>query len=175
MNQTLDTLLKKPHNAYLRPEELNQLSQFVSSLPERVNFYRRLRSEELVLMQTVAEKLQQQFPQEAEARLTRSLQTGILILRYAAMAMLRDDPEFITRRLGSWLPEITQGYGTQTLDRAVHTLVKQNLAGRFSSQQMSLLSPGLDAVPDLLELSQEKVSKTVPESAEEDATLASLF
>lgn len=164
----LDILFGEPQKAYLRPEDLNLLSQFVSSLPERINFYRRLRNEEATLLQAVADSLQQQFPEEPEGRLKRSLQNGVLILRHAAMAMLMDDPDFVARRLASWLPEVAQGYGTESIDRALGQLIKQHFAGRFSPQQLSLLFPGIDAALNLL----TPVSKA---QSPVDDTLVSLF
>lgn len=168
MNQMLSSLFYQPHNGYLKPEELSQFSQFVASLPERVNFYRRLRHEELALMQTVADALEQKFPQEPAAQLQRSLQSGILVLRYAAMAMLMDDPQFVTRRLDPWLPDISQGYDTGALDNALYLLMKQQFAARFSSEQMALLNPGLDAALALI----SPTADAVPVDAE---ALSSLF
>ena len=150
MNPKLEALFDEPENAYLKPDELNALSQFVSSLPERVNFYRRLRNEEISLMQPVADALQQKFPHESEDKLKRSLQNAILMVRYAAMAMLTDDPDMVTARLESWLPEIVAAYETQAIDQAVYQLIREQFAGRFSSEHMALITPGFDAAQALI-------------------------
>lgn len=168
MNPMLDALFHEPQKAYLGTEDLSKLSQFVSSLPERINFYRRLRNEEVVLMQSVADSLQQQFPQESELRLKRSLQNGILVLRCAAMAMLMDDAAFSAQRLSSWLPGIVEGHGTQTIDSVLYPLMKQQFSGRFTPEQMALLSPGIDAASALLSTSPD-------EAPLPDETLVSLF
>ena len=172
MNPQLEMLFNEPEKAYLRSDELNTLSRFVSSLPERINFYRRLRNEELTLMQAVADALEKQFSQESEERLKRSLQNGILILRCAAMAMLMDDPDFVTKRLGAWLPDIVAAYDIQAIDTALYQLIKQHLAERFTSQQTALLFPGITSAQALFS----------PEEADEDEdagltseTLVSLF
>lgn len=168
MNPLLDALFYEPQKAYLGSADLGKLSHFVSSLPERINFYRRLRNEEVVLMQSVADSLGQQFPQESEARLKRSLQNGILVLRCAAMGMLMDDTAFSTRRLSAWFPGIVEGHGTQAIDRALYPLLKQQFSGRFTPEQMALLSPGIDAAIALLSVSAEEAEAT-------DETLVSLF
>lgn len=164
MNPKLDALFDEPEKAYLKPEELNTLSQFVSSLPERINFYRRLRNEELTLMQTVADALEQRFPQEPEERLKRSLRSGILVLRCAAMAMLLDDSNFVQRRFASWLPEIVQAYETEAIDQALYQLIKQQFASRFTPQQMALLTPGIDAALSLLSVPDEDETNVTSES-----------
>ena len=160
MNPQLEILFSEPEKAYLRPDDLNALSRFVSSLPERINFYRRLRNEELTLMQATANALEKQFPQESEERLKRSLQNGILLLRCAAMAMLMDDPSFVTRRLGSWLPDIVAAYDIQTIDTALYQLIKQQIAERFTSQQTILLFPGINAAQALFASAEQEEEET---------------
>ena len=150
MNPKLEALFDEPEKAYLQPDELNALSQFVSSLPERINFYRRLRNEEITLMQAVADALQKQFPQESEEQLKRSLQNGILAVRYAAMAMLTDDADLVAKRLEAWLPDMVAAYGTQAIDQALYQLIRQQFAGRFSPAQMAFLTPGLEVVQRLV-------------------------
>ena len=164
MNSQLEALFSEPEKAYLRPDELNTLSRFVSSLPERINFYRRLRDEELSLMQAIANALEQQFPQESEERLKRSLQNGILLLRCAAMAMLTDDPTFVTKRLGAWLLEMVTAYDTAAIDAVLYQIIKAQLAEQFSAQQTELLFPGINAAQALL---------AAPEEIPDTATVAS--
>lgn len=171
MNSQLEALFSEPEKAYLRPDELNTLSRFVSSLPERINFYRRLRDEELTLMQAVATLLEQQFPQASEARLKRSLQNGILMLRCAAMAMLTDDPSFVSKRLGTWLPEMVAAYDTAAIDKVLYQLIKQQLTEQFASQQTALMLPGINTAQALLAEPDGEAEHT--SSASE--TLAGLF
>lgn len=170
MNPALTALFDEPEKAYLKPEELNVLSQFVSSLPERINIYRRLRNDELPLMQAVADNLQQEFPQESEERLKRSIQNGILALRCVAMAMLIDDPDFVSKRLASWLPDIIAGYGTRDIDTALYRLVKQEFSDRFKAQQIALISPALETAQGLLSPHQG-----ADEATAANETLVSLF
>lgn len=168
MNPQLATVFDEPENAYLKTDELNALSQFVSSLPERINLYQRLRNEEVTLMQAVADALQQKFSQEPEDKLKRCLQNGILMVRYVAMAMLTDDVEMVTKRLETWLPEIIAAYATQAIDSALYQLIKQQFAGRFSSAQMALLTPGLEAAERLI------AAKDTSVAAEEEITSETL-
>ena len=170
MNPNLEALFNEPEKAYLRPDELNVLSQFVSSLPERINLYRRLRNDELALMQAVADTLQQQFSQASEAHLERSLQNGVLVLRCAAMAMLMDDPDFMAKRLKPWLPDIIEAYGTQPIDEALYELLKQQLSSRLAPNQKALLFPGLETAQALLSLQEAEA-----EAAVTTETLVGLF
>ncbi|WP_008317416.1 hypothetical protein [Leptolyngbya sp. PCC 6406] len=169
MNPALSALFDEPEKRYLQPNELNVLSQYVGSLPERIAVYRQLRDEELTLMQQVADTLQQQFPQESEDLLKRSIQNGLLALRYAAMALLTDDTDLVTRRLQSWLPDMVEAYGTLAIDQALHALLTQQLSRRFTAPQMALLTPGLAAAKAMLNPTHAVATDTT------DAPLVGMF
>jgi hypothetical protein len=150
MHPPLDALLDVPEQAYLTPDELDVLSQFVRSLPERIDLYRHLRTNEAHLFQTLVDRLQQAGPPASVEQLKRCLQNGILTMRWAAMAMLTDDANLVTHRLHSWLPDMMAAYHTRSLDHALHQLLREALADRFTPQEMALLLPALDAVQALL-------------------------
>jgi hypothetical protein len=150
MNPTLEALFDEPEKRYLQPDELNVLSQYVSSMPERIKVYRQLRDDEVQTMQPVADQLQQRFTQVPEDSLKRSIQHGLLVLRYAAMAMLMDDPSFVTKRLQSWLPDMVAAYDTLAVDETLHQLLAQRLSSSLTAQQFALLSPALTVAKQLL-------------------------
>ncbi len=150
MNPTLNALFDEPEKRYLQADELNLLSQYVASLPERVVVYRRLRDEEVSLMQQVADTLEGQFPGETPEKLTRTVQNGLLVMRYSAMAMLMDDDSLVTKRLQSWLPDMVAAYETQTLELALYDLIEQTLGQRLTPTQMGFFRPGLGAARALV-------------------------
>jgi hypothetical protein len=143
MTFKLDALFEAPDKRYLDTNELNVLSQYVSSIPERVNVYRIVRDQEVAIMQAVADTLQQQASQP-EALVERSVRNGLMVLRYVAMAMLLDDQGFVEERLRDWLPEIVKAYETQALDGQLLQLLEQNLATVLSPPQLHLLKPMLE-------------------------------
>lgn len=143
MHQHLETLFDEAENRYLKPEELKLLSQYVESLPQRMEAYRLLRDQEIELMQQVADQLQAALPQEKTEALERSIKNALLMLRYCAMAMLLNDESFVVERLLGWLSRTMQAYDSQKIDATLYRLLNQRLTQVFSPQQMSLLSPPL--------------------------------
>lgn len=143
MHQHLETLFDEAENRYLKPEELKLLSQYVESLPQRMETYRLLRDQEIELMQQVADQLQTALPQEKTEALERSIKNALLMLRYCAMAMLLNDESFVAERLLGWLSRTMQAYDSQKIDATLYRLLNQRLTQVFSPQQMSLLSPPL--------------------------------
>jgi hypothetical protein len=171
MNPNLEAIFDEPDSGYLKPEALNALSQFVSSLPERLSLYRRLRNEEITLMQPVADALETRFPDEPADKLKRSLQNAILMVRYVAMAVLTDDASMVTKRLESWLPDIVTAYDTRAIDLALYGLIREQFAKSFAANQMALLTPGLDAAQALI-----SGQPSTPDEAElTSETLVGLF
>lgn len=164
MNPKLETLFDEPDKRYLNVEELNLLSQYVGSLPERIKIYRQLRNEEIAIMQPIADELQRQMPQESEASIERSLRNALLALRYAAMAMLLDDQQFIQQRLEGWLPEIVKAHNTQAIEKVLYSLLNQQLAKVFTAQQLSLIQPVLQVAQRMVLPSSESTTSPASES-----------
>ena len=149
MNAQLEALFNEPERHYLRSEELNRLRQYVNSLPERLTVYRRLRDDEIAIMQPVADALEKQMPQEPVETIEHCLKHALLVLRYCAMAMLLDEAVLVEQRLQSWLPLMAEVYNTQAVNRVLYPLLNQRLTEVFTTQQICLLRPALKVAQNL--------------------------
>jgi len=165
MHNKLETLFNEPEKRYLDTKELSMLSQYVSSLPERITVYRLLRDQEVAIMQPVADAVQQRVPDASDTMIEQSVRHGLMVLRYVAMAMLLDDDAFVDERLKGWLPEIVKAYGTQAVDQELFSLLKQQFNRLLNPAQLGLLTPSLNRAETLLMTSRETI----------DAPLAGLF
>lgn len=149
MTFKLDSLFDNADKPYLDANDLTVLSQYVSSIPERIAVYRILRDQEIAIMQPIADALQQRNP-ASEDKVERSVRHGLMVLRYVAMAMLLDDSAFVEGRLQGWLPEIVKAHETQDLDQQLFQFLDQQLAKVLTPAQINLLKPGLTKARDLL-------------------------
>ncbi len=154
MTFKLDSLVNSSGQSYLEPSELTTLSQYVSSIPERLAVYRILRDQEIAIMQPIANALQQ-HAQAPAAKLEQSLRHGLMVMRHIAMAMLLDDSQFLEQRLKGWLPDIVNSHDTQALDRQLFQLLDQQLGRVLTPAQLHLLKPGLAQVEALITASPE--------------------
>lgn len=150
MHEQLESVFDEAENRYLKPEELSVISQYVDTLPDRLDTYRNLRDKELDIMQRVADQLTAEFPQESVETLERSIRNALLVLRYCAMGMLLNDEGFVKERIQGWLSQTIQVYNTQAIDTALYRLLRQSLHKTFSAAQMSLLEPMLTLAQSLL-------------------------
>jgi hypothetical protein len=160
MTFKLDALFDAPDKQYLDANDLSILSQYVSSIPDRMAVYRTLRDQEIPIMQPIADALQQQGG-HPEPMVERSVRNGLMVLRYAAMAMLLDDSGFVEERLQGWLPEMVKAYETQTIDQQLFQLLQQQLGKVFSPAQLNLLKPSLEKAQSLMLNQRETVNATL--------------
>lgn len=157
MHPRVETIFDEAENRYLNADELGVLSQYVESLPNRLEVYRAVRDNEISIMQAVADQLQAEFPQEKIESLERSIKNALLVLRYCAMGMLLNDETFITKQLLNWLQKTVKAYNTLAVDTVLYSLLNQQLQQQFSPPQLALLRPMLTVAEQAL-LVQEDVS-----------------
>ena len=84
MKTTLEALFNEPERHYLSAIELDQLSQYINTLPERIELYRQLRDQEVAIMQPVADALEKQLPQASTETMEQGIKQAVLVLRYCA-------------------------------------------------------------------------------------------
>lgn len=143
MHPQIETIFDEAENRYLNANELAFLGQYVESLPERLETYRKIRDSEIDIMQQVADQLEVEMPQEKVETLERSIKNALLVLRFCSMGMLLNDEKFVQDRLLNWLAQTVKVYNTQVIDTALYRLLDQKLQQNFTPQQMSLFSPML--------------------------------
>lgn len=150
MHPQIEAIFDDAETRYLKPEELKLITQYVQSLPERLEVYRTLRNQELEVMQWVADQLQAQMPQEAQELLERSIKNALLMLRYCSMGMLLNDEALVKERFLRWVSQSAEVYNTEKIDTALYRFLNQRLAKVLGAQQMSFLSPMLEMAQNAL-------------------------
>jgi Phycobilisome protein len=143
MHSQILSIFDDADNRYLKPEELKQISQYVASMPERLDAYRQLRDQELDIMQPIADQLQAEFPQESEEMLERCLRNALLMLRCCALSLLLNDEAVVQRRFLDWITPLTKTYDTKAIDAKLYRLLNQQLSQTLTAKQMSYLSSSL--------------------------------
>ncbi|BAU13260.1 hypothetical protein LEP3755_37990 [Leptolyngbya sp. NIES-3755] len=164
MQSPIDGIFDEAENRYLKPEELQDIGQYVASIADRMSAYRVLRDRELDLIQQAADQLQLEMPGVETAVLERAVKNGMLALRHCGMAMLLNDPNVVQKRLLSWLKDSIELHQAQGADATFFGLIKQQLLLSLNAQQMALLEPFL-----------AQVETVMPAQEEEMLTVAGIF
>jgi hypothetical protein len=104
----------------------------------------------VALFQPVADQLLEAFPQEKPERLERAVKLGLTTLRYCAMAMLQNNPEFLRRHLLEWLTDLVKVQQNQAIESTLYSLLQTHLQKHLSSEKLDLIQPFLDQAEQTL-------------------------
>lgn len=141
MNETIQSLLYDADERYLKAGDIVAFKNYTSSLSQRLETYELLRDKEIVIFQPIANQLLTSFPDQ-QKDLERSLKNWLAVLRYCAMAMLLNNPEFLERRLLEWLTDIVRVHQIQAIDTALYKALQKQLP-QLLADKYSLLQPFL--------------------------------
>jgi isocitrate dehydrogenase kinase/phosphatase len=143
MTPEIAALFDEAETCYLKPEALKLLSQYVASMPERLDTYCALRDRELEIMQTVADQLQADLPEESQENLERCIKHALLMLRNCALGLLLNDETLVQRRFLAWVCPLAKAYNTKAIDTHLYQLLNQVLSQALTTKQFNDLSPSL--------------------------------
>lgn len=160
MHPQIAAVFDEAENRYLKPEELKLISQYVASMPERLDAYRNLRDRELEIVQAVVDQLEVTLPQESEENLERCIKNVLLMLRYCALSLLVNDESLVQRRFLDWVSPLAKVYDTKAIDTKLYRLLNQQLSKVLTAKQLGYLSPSLALAQEAL-LSQ---SQSIPQA-----------
>lgn len=144
MHSDIEALLHQAEEDYLKPADIVSFRQAVNSLAERLTTYEELRDKEINIFQPVADLLTSAFPTEERIVLEKVVKRWLLIMRYAAMAMLLNNHEFLARRLLEWLSAMVQANPKIEIELKLYQLLTNRLTELFSQEAYSLIAPFLD-------------------------------
>lgn len=144
MHPDLNNLFYKAEDHYLNNVDIKVFRHHAESLQQRLTTYELLRDRELDIFQPVADRFQKNHPIENPVVLEQVIKQGITLLRYAAMAMLLNNPEFLQHRVLEWLTEKVNAHQTQALITDLHELLQARLKELLTDKELDLILPLLD-------------------------------
>jgi hypothetical protein len=143
MHSDIQALWYEAEDHYLQAQEIKLFKHHIDSLGRRLETYKHLRDREIDIFQPVADRLSETFPEVQEALLTRALKHWIATMRYCAMAMLLNNPEFLQHRLLEWLSPQVEAYQLEEIEGNLYEFLEISLQQLLSQEQLALLEPFL--------------------------------
>ena len=144
MDTALQSLIYAADDHYLSDADLDRFNKDVTSLGERLEAYEYIRDRELSILQPAVDYLTEEFLKSDAKLLERAVTHWLSILRYAAMAMLINNPEYLNRRLLEWLPDLVDVYALRDIELALYRLILVQLKSSLLPEQVALIKPYLD-------------------------------
>lgn len=150
MYPELQALIHEAEHQYLQSDNLNKLTQEVSTLKDRLTAYKILRDQEISIFQEVADKAVAKLPEENTKKIETSLRHWLLITRYCGMAMLLNNPDFLEHRLLEWLTDVVQAHESQSISSTIYSLLMVKLGEELSEAGLQQIQPFLTQANDYL-------------------------
>ncbi|MCU0535897.1 MAG: phycobilisome protein [Hydrococcus sp. Prado102] len=141
MHPDLRNLLYDSEIAYLQAADMTRFRNVVASLQERLEVYEYLRDREIEIFQPIADGALAAFPDENPKMLERALKHWLSIMRYCAMAMLINNPEYLQHRLLEWLTDVVQAYQMEAIETYMCKSLKASLQKGLTKPQFALVQP----------------------------------
>ncbi len=163
MHKNLENIMQMAEDHYLRGLEMQAFQIHLASLKDRLELYKLLRDQEIELFQPIADDLVKTFANEDEKKLKKLLKQWIAVMRYGAMAMLLNNPEFLQHRLLEWLATPIKIHQTQPIERKICNKLRDDLGKMLTSSQFALIEPFLNQAETVL------LTEKVAQEAEAEA------
>lgn len=114
MNRQLMDMLTASEGRYLTLAEQDTLRGFAQGLEARLSAMAEISSKEAQIVERTVKEVFFAYPDIAK-KYKNAMQTCIrdetLVLRYATLAMVRNDPQYLNDTLLSWMATILKGVG----------------------------------------------------------------
>lgn len=146
LNYTLDRNVVEADGRYLDSQELQPLEEYVQSYATRLETYQQLRDlgEKVVLM--ALRKLAITYPELVQQHGGRCKYDMAEVLRYIAIAILRDDETFFKDQMMVWLDTILLAHKRQAQCGQAYRNLQEAIATTLPAAAANLVRPYLDLI-----------------------------
>ena len=158
MHQKLYNLCRQAEEEYMTHLGITAFNINIKKLRQNVEIYEFLRDNEIKIFQPIADELEKAFPQEDPQVLEMAITHWLGIMRYCAMAVLGDNPDYLKYRILEWLTEQIKAHQIDEIEDKIYQLLKQQLQQSLTPQQIKNLQPFFNQIHKTL-FKKEKLTK----------------
>jgi len=145
MIQQLDRLCVQTDGRFATDAELMFFQNYLKTAQLRFSLYRKLQHLEPQIVKSVLAELQKQDPNLLKSNgtdLTAKWQRDtVRLLRYAATALLTDDPELFDEIMLNWFQMIMKSFKAERSCEATYQAMYQVLQAKLIPEEAALLCP----------------------------------
>lgn len=158
MQSDLKVILHLAEDHYLKRLEITAFQLHIAKLAKRLEVYEHLRDREIDIFQPIADELSEVYSQVSPQLLEKALKHWLSIMRYCAMAMLLNNPEYLQKGVLEWLTDTVKAHQMQSIEIAIYDLLFSELKKSLPKDQFALMQPFLEQTQEIL---SEKVTTTI--------------
>jgi hypothetical protein len=133
---------------YATDAELARLAHYARSFALRAATYQQLQVLETQIVEQVYAKIQLRSPEllfQREIDVSAKWRRDTLrVLRYSAIAMLLDDPDFLRERLLFWMRTVMKAFEAEKSCNVTYHIMQDVIKQKLTAEQANLVCPILE-------------------------------
>lgn len=133
---------------YANSEELEYFKIYFASLNLRLSAYQKIHKSESEIIQKIQDKIQSNQPKvfiKGSTNVNKKWRLDtVRVLRYSAMALLINDPDYLKDRLLVWFSTILQALQVQDLTKLTYQLMAEVIVHYLTPEEQDLFLPILE-------------------------------
>jgi hypothetical protein len=143
MHSEMKVLFDRAEENYLSPSDMIVFKHQINRLSKSLETYKYLRDREVDIFQSVVERFSETSSQINPRILEQAIKDWLLIIRYGAMAMLLNNPQFLEHRLLEWLSDRVKAHQLQEIETQLYHLLIAELKQSLTEDQFEAIEPFL--------------------------------
>jgi hypothetical protein len=151
LNYTLERAIVAADGCYLDPQALSSIEQYVQSYAPRLQTYQQLRDHSEKFVIHTLRHLSQRHPDLIQQHGQRCKYDLTEVLRYIALAILRDDEVFFTEQMMTWLDTILLAYKQTARCVFAYQYLQDAIVASLPESQANLIRPYLSRMIQALQ------------------------
>ncbi len=151
INHSLEKTILEADGRYLNTQELQPLEQYLRTYVSRMQAYQALRDESDKLVMQALRKLAQTHPDVVQKHGQRCKYDMSEVLRYIALAILRDDSIYFKEQMSDWLDTILLAHRRNTQCATAYHDLKDVIQATLPGSVNDIVRPYLEILINTLQ------------------------
>lgn len=151
INSQLNDLISQSEGRYLSNSELQGIKQYLQTVSERAKIYDILKTKSDPLIRLALKKFMALHPDVMKKHGKRCYYDMTEVMRYIALSVLRDDPQFFKEAMALWETNILAAYQKQypclvcyrCLQEVIHENLPSNVT-KYMDPYITIMMQALD-------------------------------
>ncbi|MCT7974754.1 phycobilisome protein [Laspinema olomoucense] len=152
INSKLQELINENEGQYLSPGDLQGMKRYLQTFAERVKTYEMLREKGDLLVRHALKKFMSLHPDIMQKHGQRCYYDMTQVMRYSALAILKDDPRFFNDSLVLWQSNILTAYQRQNSCGVAYRCLKETTNAHLPSSANQYLDPYINRMIEALDI-----------------------
>ncbi|CAN1209620.1 hypothetical protein TUMEXPCC7403_05310 [Tumidithrix helvetica PCC 7403] len=144
INRVLEDKSREADRMYLTDSDLGLLERYAKDFANRAKTYNLLRDRNEAIVKQSIQMLALNYPSLVEKLADRCKYDMSNVLRYIALAILRDDEQFFRDQMGDWLSTVLCSYQVSTECSMAYRKMQESINTQLPSECAILVKPYID-------------------------------